>query len=163
MLVLLHVGTFSSLNKYLECVLSVLCRPLKGTVAWDDFFAHCILSRIERKILNFFLGCSKIYWVSQDLTHLAHKENTLSDIFPVGQAKNFNCILLSWCSDIISRLPWLKSCYWPYGVLISCWKILAHFPNTLNAAKVRPKKIEILTLYPGYNGMVKNHLTLLSL
>jgi hypothetical protein len=37
---------------------------------------------------------------------LAHKENTHSD--PVGQAKNFNCILFSWGSDIISRLQWLK-------------------------------------------------------
>jgi hypothetical protein len=41
-------------------------------------------------------------------------------------------------------------------------KILALSSNTLNAAKVH-KKIEILTLYPGYDGMVKNHLTLLSL
>jgi hypothetical protein len=31
---------------------------------------------------------------------------------------------------------------------------LAHYPNALNAAKVRQKN-EILTLYPEYNGMVK--------
>ncbi len=35
-------------------------------------------------------------------------------------------------------------------------KILAHSPNMLNAGKIRPKKkIKILTLYPGYDGMVK--------
>jgi ribosomal protein S12 len=33
---------------------------------------------------------------------------------------------------------------------------LAHSPNTINAAKVQLiEKIEILTFYPGYDGMVK--------
>jgi hypothetical protein len=32
---------------------------------------------------------------------------------------------------------------------------LAHSPNTLSAAKVRPKKIEIIILNPGYHGMVE--------
>ncbi len=56
----------------------------------------------------------------------------------MGQAKKFNYILFSWGSDIIFRLPWLK--YWPYGVLIRCWKILAHSPNSLYKAKIRQKK-----------------------
>ncbi len=47
-------------------------------------------------------------------------ENTQSEIF-VRQAKNFNLILFSQGSDIRCHLTWLK--YWPYKVLISCWKI----------------------------------------
>jgi len=43
--------------------------------------------------------------------------------------------------------------YWPYKVLINCWQILAHSPNTPNAAKV--KKILILILYHEHDGMVK--------
>jgi hypothetical protein len=73
----------------------------------------------------------------QDLTHLAHKENTQSEIFSVRQAKNFNCILFSYSSDIRYHLTWLK--YWPYKVLISSGKILAHFPNTLKEVKLRKK------------------------
>jgi hypothetical protein len=87
--------------------------------------------------------------LGQDLIYLAHKANTQSDIF-LWDRRNF-FMLFAFCSlgahDIMSDLPWLK--YWPYGVLISCWKILAHSPHPLNAAKVRPKN-ETLKLYPGY-------------
>ncbi len=36
---------------------------LKGTIAWDGFFAHYILYRIERKDLKFFSCCTNIYWL----------------------------------------------------------------------------------------------------
>ncbi len=35
----------------------------KGTVAWDGFFAHCILSRTERKNLKKNSCSANIYWV----------------------------------------------------------------------------------------------------
>ncbi len=109
----------------------------KGTVAWVGFFVHCILSGIERKDLNFFSFHVVLIFtrLGQDLTHFAHKEITQSENFSVRQAKNLNCILLSYGSDRRRHLTWLK--YWPYKVIISGWKILAHSPNTLKEAKVR--------------------------
>jgi hypothetical protein len=59
----------------------------KGTVAWDGFFTHCILSRIERKDLNFFHVELIFTGLGQDLTHLARKENTHSEIFLLGRLK----------------------------------------------------------------------------
>jgi hypothetical protein len=83
--------------------------------------------------------------------------------FSVRQAKNFHCILFSWGSDIRCHLTWLK--YWPHKVLISCCKILAHSPNTLNAAKVRQNQKNVKSLSYILDTIVwsKNHLTLLSL
>ncbi len=37
----------------------------KGTVAWEWFLAHCILSRIERKDRKFFSCCANIYGVPE--------------------------------------------------------------------------------------------------
>jgi hypothetical protein len=87
--------------------------------------------RKERKDLNFFQVVPIFTELGQDLTHLAHKEKTQSDIF-LGQAKNFNCILFSWGSDIQdSDIPSPmveKSTLWgPHKLL----KILANSPNTL--------------------------------
>ncbi len=72
----------------------------KGTVAWDGFSAHCILSRIERKDLIFFS-------LFQYLPSKA-RFNSFSALaeyaewyFPVGQAINLNYILFSWGSDKI--------------------------------------------------------------
>jgi hypothetical protein len=45
-------------------------------------------SRIERKDLTFFSCCALIFTgLGQDLTHLAHKENTQSDIFLLRRLK----------------------------------------------------------------------------
>jgi hypothetical protein len=115
----------------------------------------------KERILNFFHVVPIFTDLGQDLTHLAHQENTKCDIFLWDRRK----ILIAFCylgALIISRLPWLK--YWPYGGLISCWKILAHFLNTLNAAEVRPKKnFNPYSLsWIRWNSQ-KNHLTLLSL
>ncbi len=57
-------------------------------------FAHCILSRIERKDLNFFHVMLIFTGLGQDLTHLAYKENTHSEIFMLGRIK----ILIAFCS-----------------------------------------------------------------
>ncbi len=43
--------------------LFLIVHHFKWTVAWDGVFAHCILSRIERKDLAFFSCCANIYWV----------------------------------------------------------------------------------------------------
>ncbi len=88
---------------------------LKRTVAWDGFFAHCILSRIERKDLKFFSCCANIYWARARFNSFSAYGEYAEWYFPVGQAKIFNCILFSWGSYIICSHPWLK--YWPYGVL----------------------------------------------
>ncbi len=56
------------------------------------FFAHCILSRLERKDLKFFHGVLIFTGLGQDLTHLVHKENTHSDIFLLGKK-----ILIAFC------------------------------------------------------------------
>ncbi len=127
--------------------LARICKPFKGTITWDGFFSHFILSRIER---NFFHVVFIFTGLGQDLTHLAHKENKHSEIFSVRQAKN--CILFSYGSDIRCHLTWLK--YWPYK-LISSRKILAHSPNSLKEAKVRQKKFKILILYLGHIDMFK--------
>ncbi len=71
----------SSLNKYSACLLQSNIIPLKGTVAWDGFFFHCILSRIESKDLKFFHVVPIFTELGQDLTHLAHTEKTQSDNF----------------------------------------------------------------------------------
>ncbi len=75
----------------------------------------------------------------QDLTHLAHKDNTQSGIFLWDRLK----ILTAFCSlgaliysNIPSPLVEILTLWSPHKLL----KILAHFPNTLNADKVRPKK-----------------------
>jgi hypothetical protein len=52
-------------------------------------FAHCILSRIERKDLNFFHVLLIFTGLGQDLTHLVHKENTHSKVFLLGRLKSF--------------------------------------------------------------------------
>jgi hypothetical protein len=36
---------------------------VKATIAWDGFFGHWILSRIEGKDLKFFSCCAIIFWV----------------------------------------------------------------------------------------------------
>ncbi len=110
--------------------------------SWDGFFAHCILSSLERKGLKYFSCTANTYVVRGRFYSFSAQEECAEWYFSGGQAKNFNCILFSWGSDIISRLPRLK--YWPYGVLISCWKIFAHSPITLNKAKVREKKLKSL-------------------
>jgi hypothetical protein len=57
-----------------------LSRRLKGTVAGGGFFAPCILSMKERKDFKFFSCCTSTgLW--QDLTNLAHRENTHSEFF----------------------------------------------------------------------------------
>ncbi len=49
---------------------------------------------IERKDLNFFHVVLIFTGLGQDLTHLAHKESTHSDIFLLGRLK----ILTAFCS-----------------------------------------------------------------
>ncbi len=51
------------------------------------FFAHCILSRIKRKNPKFFRVVRIFTELEQNLTHLAHKENTQSEIFLLGRLK----------------------------------------------------------------------------
>jgi hypothetical protein len=58
------------------------------------FFARCILSRIERKDLKFFHVVLIFTGLGQDLTHLALKENTYSEIFLLVRLK----ILIAFCS-----------------------------------------------------------------
>jgi hypothetical protein len=67
---------------------------VKGTVACDGFFSHCILSRIERKNLKFFHVVLMFTGLGQDLNYLAHKKNTQSEIFLKGRLK----ILIVFCS-----------------------------------------------------------------
>jgi hypothetical protein len=50
--------------------------------------AHCILSRIERKDLNFFHVVLIFTGLGQDISELAHKENTNCEIFLSGR-QNF--------------------------------------------------------------------------
>ncbi len=114
-----------------------ILNTFKGTVAWGGLFAHCLLYRIERKDLKFFPCGANIYWVRGSFNSFSGLENTQSDIFLWDRRKILLYFVLLGGYNIISRLPWLE--YWLYEVLISCWKILAHSPNTLNAAKVRPK------------------------
>ncbi len=106
---------------------------LKGTVAWDGFFVHCILSRIEIKDLKFYSCCANIYWVRARFNSFNAYGEYAKWYFPVGEAKNFICILFSCGSDILFRLPWLK--YWPYGVLISWWKNLGALSEYANCSK----------------------------
>jgi|LakMenEpi03Aug12_release.lakeMendotaPanAssembly.Ray.scaffolds.fasta_scaffold2579961_1 hypothetical protein len=47
---------------------------IEGKVAGDDFFAHFILSRIERKYLQFFYAEPIFTEIEQDLAPLAHYE-----------------------------------------------------------------------------------------
>ncbi len=127
---------------------------LKGTVSWDGFFAHCILSRIERKDLKLISCCSSISWVRQDLTHLAHKENTQSDTFLWDRRK----IQLNF---VLWRL-WYSSPS-PVGEILTLWsphKLLKNLGALSLSAKccqssTKIKKFEILTFYPGYDGIVK--------
>jgi hypothetical protein len=51
------------------------------------FFAHCIHSRIARKDLKNFHVLPIFTGLEQDLTHLAHNENTHSEIFLLGRQK----------------------------------------------------------------------------
>jgi len=75
------IFTFSVLKFYLKMQLYLLKYVFKGRVVWDCFFAHCILSRIERKDLKFFHVVLIFTGFGQDLTYLAHKENTHSEMF----------------------------------------------------------------------------------
>ncbi len=49
------------------------------------FLAHCILPMIERKDLKFFHVVLISTGLGQDLIHLAHKENTNSEILLLGR------------------------------------------------------------------------------
>jgi hypothetical protein len=57
-------------------------------------FAHCILSRIERKDLKFFPCWANIYWVRARFNSLANKKSTHSEIFLFVRLK----ILIVSCS-----------------------------------------------------------------
>ncbi len=135
------------------CIID-LGKGTKGTVAWDGFLAHCILSRIEKKDLQFFHIVLIFTGLEQDLTHLAHKENTHSEFFLLGRPT----ILSAFCS--------LRALIWDaisHGWKYCSWKILSHSPNTLKETKIRQKeKIKIFILYLGYIDMVKkpSHATL---
>jgi hypothetical protein len=48
----------------------------------------------KRKDLKFFHVVLIFTGLGQDLTHLAHKENTHREKFSVSQAKNCNCIIV---------------------------------------------------------------------
>jgi hypothetical protein len=54
----------------------------------------CILSRTERKDLQFFHVGLVFTGLAQDLTHLAHKKNTHGAILLLGGLK----ILIAFCS-----------------------------------------------------------------
>jgi hypothetical protein len=54
-------------------------------VRW--FFRSLILFRIERKDLKFFHVVLIFTGLGQDLTHLAHKENTHNEIFLLDRLK----------------------------------------------------------------------------
>jgi hypothetical protein len=96
-------------------------------------------SGYKERILNFVVSCcANIYWARTRFNSFSAYGEYAESYYPVTQMKKFNCILLSWGSNTIPHLPWLKYCL--YGVLTSCWKNLAHSPNTLNAAKVQPNK-----------------------
>jgi hypothetical protein len=58
------------------------------------FFAYCILSRLERKNPEKFYVLPIFTVLGQDLTHLAHKENTQSGIFLWDR----RTILIAFCS-----------------------------------------------------------------
>ncbi len=100
------LGPFLFLPLYTD--LSLSSSVLKGTVVRDGFFAHCILSRKERKDLKFFSCCANIYWVRARFNSFCAQGEYAEWYFPVGQAKNCNFILFSKGSSIISRLPWFK-------------------------------------------------------
>ncbi len=55
---------------------------------------HCILSRITRKDLKFFHVVPIFTELGVDLTHLAHKENTQSDVF-LWNRRNFFTVFCS--------------------------------------------------------------------
>ncbi len=61
------------------------------------FFDHCILSKIESNDLKKMCAHSTV--LIQDVTYLAHKENTHGEIIVLGRQKTFNCILFSYGSD----------------------------------------------------------------
>ncbi len=105
-------GFFKGDFLYFKVLYSTL---IKGTEACDGFFAHCILSGIERG--SYIFSCCVIFTeLGQDLTHLAHKENTQSEIFLLllfGQK-----ILIAFCSlranmveilTLLSPRMWLKN------------------------------------------------------
>ncbi len=62
---------------------------------------------LKERILSFFHVVLIFIVLGQDLSHLAHKENTHSEIFSVRQVYNFNCTLFSYGSDIRCNLTWL--------------------------------------------------------
>ncbi len=106
-------------------------------VAWDRLLAHSFLFRIVWKDLQYFSCCVNIYWDKARFRSFSALGEYAEWNFYVRQTKNLNCILFSCGPFITCNLIWLK--YWPYKVLINCWKILEHFPNTLKVAKVCPR------------------------
>jgi hypothetical protein len=120
------------------------------------FFAHCILSRIESKDLQYFPCCANIYRTEfgQDLTHLAHKVNTQSDIFLWDRRK----ILIAFFSlgallysNILSPMVEILTLWSPQKLL----KNLGALCKYAKCSQSSKKKFEILTLFPEYVGMVK--------
>ncbi len=84
-----------------------------GTAAWDGFFAHRIISRIERKDQKKNSCCANIYCFRARLKSFSAQWEYAEWNFYFRQTKHFNCFLLS------------------------SWKILAHSPHPLNT--VEPK------------------------
>ncbi len=89
----------------------------------------------------------------KDLTHLVHKENTPSDIYLWDKKK----ILNAFCS--LGAL--IDNIFFPMGeilTLCSPHKLSKNLDALSEYGKCSrsstPKKFEILTLYPGCNGMV---------
>ncbi len=66
---------------------SNILRVFKGTVAWDVFSLIASYLGYKDGILKFFHAVLIFTGLGQDLTHLAHKENTHSEIFLLGKLK----------------------------------------------------------------------------
>jgi hypothetical protein len=75
---------------------------------WFFRSLHPIQDR-KKESKHFFMVVPIFTELGQDLTHLAHQENSQSEIFLKDTLKILIVhILLSWGSNIISHLPWLK-------------------------------------------------------
>jgi hypothetical protein len=108
----------------------------KGKIVWDGFLL----------IANIKLG--------EDLTHLAYKEKTQCDIFLWNRRKFLlHFVLLGLRYDIPSPMVEILTLWSPHKLLKNLGALSEYAKCSQSSTKI--KKIEIRTLYPGYDGMIK--------
>jgi hypothetical protein len=113
----------------------------KGKVGWDGVFAHWINDLKFLHVVPIFTE------LGQDLTHLAHTENTQSDIFLWDRGK----ILIAFCSlgalyNILSPMVEILTLWSPHMLLKNLGALSEYAKCSWSSTKIKKKLKSLLSV-----------------